>query len=172
LDEFSATWPRWGMMQDGVCWALPTLAPRTSGSVSGLWLPTPLASDANSGRLCRHDRFYQNQTGSLCRITRNGKRWTVGLGRLVQLWPTPTASDATKWNNMTAGERLAKGQMVRLGNSLSTTENRVGGKLNPRWVEWLMGWPIGHTDLKPLATDKSLYVPPPPGKSSQTTFNF
>ena len=22
------------------------------------------------------------------------------------------------------------------------------------WVEWLMGWPIGWTDLKPLETDK------------------
>jgi hypothetical protein len=31
--------------------------------------------------------------------------------------------------------------------------------LNPNWVEWLMGWPIGFTDLKPLATDKSLSVP-------------
>lgn len=25
-------------------------------------------------------------------------------------------------------------------------------RLNPDWVEWLMGWPIGHTDLKPLET--------------------
>lgn len=30
-----------------------------------------------------------------------------------------------------------------------------GGKLNPEWAEWLMGWPIGWTDLKPLGTDKS-----------------
>ena len=28
------------------------------------------------------------------------------------------------------------------------------GQLNPPWVEWLMGWPIGWTDLKPLVTDK------------------
>ena len=28
------------------------------------------------------------------------------------------------------------------------------GQLNPSWVEWLMGWPIGWTDLKPLETDK------------------
>ena len=28
------------------------------------------------------------------------------------------------------------------------------GSLNPPWVEWLMGWPIGWTDLKPLETDK------------------
>ena len=24
-----------------------------------------------------------------------------------------------------------------------------GGQLNPEWVEWLMAWPIGHTDLQP-----------------------
>lgn len=28
------------------------------------------------------------------------------------------------------------------------------GKLNPTWVEWLMGWPSGHTELKPLGTGK------------------
>ena len=26
--------------------------------------------------------------------------------------------------------------------------------LNPQWVEWLMGWPIGWTELKPLAMDR------------------
>jgi len=30
----------------------------------------------------------------------------------------------------------------------------VGGPLNPTWVEWLMGWPLEWTDLKPLETDK------------------
>jgi hypothetical protein len=29
-----------------------------------------------------------------------------------------------------------------------------GGQLNPEWVEWLMGWPVGLTALKPLETDK------------------
>jgi hypothetical protein len=31
---------------------------------------------------------------------------------------------------------------------------QVGGTLNPTWVEWLMGWPLGWTDLKPLAMAK------------------
>jgi hypothetical protein len=30
------------------------------------------------------------------------------------------------------------------------------GQLNPQWVEWLMGLPIGYTDLKCLETAKSL----------------
>ena len=29
--------------------------------------------------------------------------------------------------------------------------DQVGGLLNPEWEEWLMGWPIGWTELKPLA---------------------
>ena len=26
----------------------------------------------------------------------------------------------------------------------------AGGSLNPTWVEWLMGWPVGWTSLEPL----------------------
>lgn len=29
-----------------------------------------------------------------------------------------------------------------------------GGQLNPEWVEWLMGWPIGWTASRPLGMDK------------------
>jgi len=28
------------------------------------------------------------------------------------------------------------------------------GQLNPTWVEWLMGWPLGWTDLQPLEMDR------------------
>jgi len=30
----------------------------------------------------------------------------------------------------------------------------MDGIPNPLFAEWLMGWPMGWTDLKPLATDK------------------
>ena len=30
----------------------------------------------------------------------------------------------------------------------------AGKQINPEWMEWMMGWPIGWADLKPLATDK------------------
>jgi hypothetical protein len=32
--------------------------------------------------------------------------------------------------------------------------DQVGGLLNPNWTEWLMGWPEGWTELKPLEMDK------------------
>lgn len=31
---------------------------------------------------------------------------------------------------------------------------QIGGMLNPTWVERLMGWPLGWTDLKPLEMGK------------------
>jgi hypothetical protein len=33
-------------------------------------------------------------------------------------------------------------------------EDQPTGHLNPDWTEWLMGWPIGWTDSKPLETDR------------------
>jgi hypothetical protein len=36
----------------------------------------------------------------------------------------------------------------------SNVNGVTGGPLNPMWVEWLMGWPLGWTDLKPLEMDK------------------
>jgi hypothetical protein len=35
-----------------------------------------------------------------------------------------------------------------------------GGQLDPTFAEYLMGWPIGWTDLKPLETDKFRNVQP------------
>jgi hypothetical protein len=80
----------------------------------------------------------------------------MDLQTFAQMFPTPVASDATKWNNMTAAERIAKNQSVRLPNAISTPEARVGGQLNPNWVEWLMGWPIGWTASEPLETGRFL----------------
>jgi len=68
-------------------------------------------------------------------------------------WPTPQASDSNKWSNQTLEDRKAKGQQIRLNTAVSP-QGGQGGQLNPEWVEWLMGWPIGWTELKPLAMDK------------------
>jgi len=44
LDEFSETWPRWGSMRNGVCWAHTTQGFPIPENVFGLWVPTPRAS--------------------------------------------------------------------------------------------------------------------------------
>ena len=63
-------------------------------------------------------------------------------------WPTPTASDH-KGSGRTI---IRKDGKNRLNDRLDyATEQREpnGGQLNPTWVEWLMGFPTGWTDLKP-----------------------
>jgi hypothetical protein len=64
------------------------------------------------------------------------------------MWGTPKAQDSRHalWDR-------GKGN---LGEQVAGLHN--GGKMNPTWVEWLMGFPLGWTDLKPLEMHKSLYV--------------
>jgi hypothetical protein len=65
-------------------------------------------------------------------------------------WPTPTAHNAKECDAPAE---------ATLNTPTLTHQARGGDKtqpkyLNPTWVEWLMGWPLGWTDLKPLATDR------------------
>ena len=72
-----------------------------------------------------------------------------------RMWPTPKTQDSrhalNRHNNPNDSHWKSN-----LGEVVSAQVN--GGHLNPTWVEWLMGWPLGWTDLKPLVMDKSLYV--------------
>lgn len=61
------------------------------------------------------------------------------------IWPTPTAFDAIM---------VGKTHPTRTGTATTLAQNMDGGKLNPPWVAWLMGWPIDWTALKPLETGK------------------
>jgi hypothetical protein len=63
------------------------------------------------------------------------------------LYPTPTVQDA-KHNGAESQRIRNKTRKFRSLNGM------LGGAPNPTWIEWLMMWPIGHTDLKPLAMDK------------------
>lgn len=49
LEPSLQTWPRWGLMRNGECWELPSLAPSTVENESGL-LPTPNCMDAMGAR--------------------------------------------------------------------------------------------------------------------------
>jgi hypothetical protein len=60
-------------------------------------------------------------------------------------WPTPVARGV---HGLYGGSRHWN-KMKQAGHHSMLT-----GQLNPSWVEWLMGWPIGWTDLKRLETDR------------------
>ena len=85
-----------------------------------------------------------------------------------RLWKTPIASDAAnrEFYHNSRGEPNLSG-MVKLwptprvggsrGNSPVGAKHGdlaavAGGQLNPTWVEWLMGYPIGWTDLSASET--------------------
>jgi hypothetical protein len=67
------------------------------------------------------------------------------------MWPTPSAADNRDRGNLSSpaiARRKAKGKQIMLSQSVSPES----GALNPTWVEWLMGFPTGWTDLKPSET--------------------
>jgi len=156
LESYSETWPRWGTMRSGVCWELPTPGRHTDASESGLW-PTPrcqmtrpvqVRMDQEKG----HKRNLEEVVA--CRMMwptpvadgdrrKNYAQGGTSLGFAIRMWPTPTAQDAK--NN---------GAQSQMGRNTKPLNAEVGGALNPTWVEWLMGWPLGWTDCAVSAMDK------------------
>ena len=128
------TFPRWGLMQDGELFQQPVLAHRTLENASGLepnnetFFHTPNTTGLDGG---------SNGRKAL------KKRMMAAQVSNPKTWPTPTAHNAKEGAYPAEYER-----------NMPTLAAQAGGALNPMWVEWLMGWPLGWTDLKPLAMDK------------------
>ena len=90
------------------------------------------------------------------------------------LWPTPQAADGHGGRNemaafqraQEAGEEqpktLTRPSGAKAVLTLRTAVNgqeRSSGQLNPMWVEWLMGFPLGWTDLGVSETRSSRRSP-------------
>ena len=126
LAMYLETFPRSGMTQNGTAYRLPPLVRLTKETASGLW-PTPTSAD--------------------CRGTTGGNMRS-SLRTEVKMFPTPTTMDAKDRGCLKHGciqKRLAEGKQL----GLSQVASPISGTLNPTWVEWLMGYPIGWTELKP-----------------------
>jgi len=108
--------------------------------------PTPGAADAK-WRDTPHTAQLRKEQGS-----------QLGLHAAVILedqeqWPTPRAAE---WKGTGPLGSKSHNYRVEKGYLDATVQERgqITGPLNPTWVEWLMGWPLGWTDLKPLETDR------------------
>ena len=162
--EFSQTWPSSGSMRNGECSERPTLGRPISESESG-YLPTPVTLDSGSrfNRSLSEGAQLRPTLGAMARYNlwpiptvkgnynRTGLTSTSGdgLATAVRKWPTPTARDYR------GVQREQRRHEMSLKSSRGVPLNEAaGGLLNPTWVEWLMGWPIGWTALPPLATDR------------------
>ena len=75
-----------------------------------------------------------------------------------EFWATPTAREYKENGlDLTKTRKDGKKRDDGLTRQVSLKQglNR-GGRLNPEWVEWLMGWPIGWTACEPAETESSL----------------
>ena len=120
----------------------PSMATRDNGSWgSSLW-PTPNAREKGGGE-------YQDSEKIIARMK---KGYQSNLGDLVKLWPTPTG--------MTGGEGVAPSHLDgshgwSIGAAVNATDPKSGGKLNPMWVAWLMGYPTEYLNSVPWGTVSS-----------------
>jgi hypothetical protein len=163
LEQSLVTWPRSGSMRNGVCYQRPMLEPCTLERESGLW-PTPTlcgnhnypgASKTSGMGLASAVKLWQTPVANDAANRSKGLwsgRGEPKLSAQVILYPTPTASSDA------AGRPGSKMQKM-LGNCPAVRESG-DGMLNPTWVEWLMGWPLGWTDLKPSVTVKYRFALP------------
>jgi len=77
-----------------------------------------------------------------------GKSVWEAQGKIPAMWPTPTFG---KLAGGTGGMQQIEAKY--LAGEITAEERRAmragnGGRLNPTWVEWLMGFPTGWTDLE------------------------
>ena len=115
--------------------------PSTEESGFGLWA-TPQAFDATG--IQRSPEAAQRAQAGRATPGRNGGA-PKNLREQIHLWPTPTARD---WKDgASIGSAPENGLLGRVVNPSPAT-----GSLNPNWVEWLMGYPVGWTDLEDSET--------------------
>jgi hypothetical protein len=157
------TWPRAGMTRSGIAYRRKPLVLRTSEAELGLFAtPTTMdslapksrealereATEARPGRRKPANLRDQVTNMETWQEIRRQETWptpTAVQGSLSQnpsrMWPTPTAQDSK--NSTLPPSQSSRdsipGELLRDGES---------GELNPPFVEWLMGFPIGWTELK------------------------
>jgi hypothetical protein len=79
-----------------------------------------------------------------------------GGTQIQQTYPTPTCMMGAMFaeSNWEKRNSPSLASHVKYISPTTTEQKKNSAQLNPSWVEWLMGWPIGWTGLKPLETDK------------------
>ena len=154
------TLPSAGLMRRGLVYPLPKLGQATL-EIDGGFLPTPLASSSQSASMEAslreakrlHPKGYNHlaaQVASELYLSKDGEPKRTLKDRKEQIermYPTPRAGIGM---DMTLTEGMANLRHKKyLETEIAYLEGAPGGKLNPAWVEWLMGFPIQHTALKP-----------------------
>lgn len=130
-----------------------------NGSAYPVQISAPLTSGTGYGFLAPNDS--PDYTKTLRRVEATVADILAGKSvklpeKRFEFWPTPTRSDA---RNTGSPKQLLR-KYIPLSCRVRITDdgrfNASGGRTNPEFVEWLMGWPMGWTGLKRLGMDKFL----------------
>ena len=79
-------------------------------------------------------------------------------GPACSFWPTPTASSwGATGSRGIIRRRIADGTLTE--REAQWLVNGNNGRKNPEWTEWLMGFPIGWTEIAPSETPSCLPSP-------------
>ena len=118
------------------------LFPQEEGMEMIKMYPTPTASDIEGGTA----PDVQMKNGHFYRENKKGERWGVKLRDAV-MYPTPVSRDhkdigyQPTWKKSRDEKTSLPRQVLK--------NNKLGGKLNPEFVEFLMGYPMGWTEIEP-----------------------
>jgi hypothetical protein len=125
-------------------------------TASSSWL-TPTVSDGKPAGPTEIDMVRRWESGESVPDTYKRLRGQV----VARLYPTPRASDGAKGGPNQRGSKgdltlpsfVAKNiQRTGLPGLPTDAGKPIGRQLSPRFVEWLMGFPDGWTDLEGSAT--------------------
>jgi hypothetical protein len=128
--------PPSGMTLNGVLFLQLPWEPIIGETALSSW-PTPRVTGSGENIESIQKRF------------KNGLKYKQRLEEAVALWPYPTMSANGMGNTgsrQMLDKKIADGSITEEEKRAMTAGN--GGKLNPTWVEWLMGFPAGWTDLE------------------------
>ena len=150
------SWPKTGMTRSGQLFGLPTLVHHIGASDVSSW-PTPAARDIKGA--------YSEESQQL--------RQRNLLPDVAKAWPTPKERDFRGQSQRqqhglmdalpNMAERFHLGRQTPMPGQESSQQTR---RLNPRFVEMLMGWPLGWTDFVSSETELSRSKQPSPSTSS------
>jgi hypothetical protein len=172
-EEFARTcnilqkkWPPYAMIVGGVFYPLMTWEHCTKEKDGSCWL-TPKAmmvEESYETYLKRMQRSKDPKTNSKTRPSSLCVQVATPM-----FWPTPTAQDFKRrgpnskqqglsnacqlWPTPAAGDYRDNGSPSEYKRHSPSMASLIGGQLNPTWVEWLMGVPLGWTELNALGTE-------------------